>query len=223
MKRLNKLGFTLIELTTSILILGILMLMALGALTTYVDQSRKQAYDTMARSASEAAEEYIMDTSINYVTDAEFSAGGTPRKLLNEAVKSETDSGYTYQDQASDPNYYLKNFGDYLTYDTLVKEGYLKEVTDPADSGQQCTGKVVVHFEQGDERAGVLDKFSFIVYEWCSIFSARYIFYYDTVIEQQKVKNPDGTTTVKDVPVIKPLSSITTKKKFIGDKPPRTS
>lgn len=223
MKRLNKLGFTLIELTTSILILGILMLMALGALTTYIDQSRKQAYDTMARSASEAAEEYIMDTSINYVTDDAFSAGGTARKLLNEAVKSETDSDYTYKELDSDPNYYLKNFRDYLTYDTLVKEGYLKEVTDPADSGQQCTGKVVIHFEQGDERAGVLDKFSFIVYEWCSIYSARYIFYYDTVIEKQRIRNPDGTTSIKDVEVIKPLSSVTTRKAFIGDRPPRTS
>lgn len=223
MKRLNKLGFTLIELTTSILILGILMLMALGALTTYIDQSRKQAYDTMARSASEAAEEYIMDTSINYVTDAAFSSADPPEKLLNAAVKSETDSSYTYKELATDPNYFLKNFSDSLSYETLVEEGYLKEVTDPADSGQQCTGKVVIHFEQGDERAGVLDKFSFIVYEWCSIYSARYIFYYDTVIEQQRVRNPDGTTSIKDVEVIKPLSSVTTRKDFIGPRPPRTS
>lgn len=221
MKKLNRSGFTLIELTASILILGILMLIGIAAITTYMDQSRKQAYDTMARSASEAAEEYIMDSSINYVVDPPEAKTDATKGIIYRAVQSETSSSYVYQANNNDPNYYLKNFGSYLTYEELVEEGYLKEVVDPADKGQQCDGKVVVHFEQGDEKKGILDKFSFIVYEWCSVYSARYIFYYATVIEKQKVRTEEGTIEVKDVEVIKPLSSVTIKKDFIGERPGR--
>ena len=49
MKRLNKKGFTLIELLAVIIILGILMIIAIPSVTSYIQNSRKSAYvDTSA-------------------------------------------------------------------------------------------------------------------------------------------------------------------------------
>ena len=44
MKRINKKGFTLIELLAVIIILGILMIIAIPAVTSYIQSSRKSAY-----------------------------------------------------------------------------------------------------------------------------------------------------------------------------------
>ena len=51
MKRLNKKGFTLIELLAVIIILGILMIIAIPSVTSYIQNSRKSAY---------------VDTAVNY-------------------------------------------------------------------------------------------------------------------------------------------------------------
>ncbi len=44
MKRMNKKGFTLIELLAVIIILGVLMIIAIPSVTTYIQNSRKSAY-----------------------------------------------------------------------------------------------------------------------------------------------------------------------------------
>lgn len=49
MKKMNKKGFTLIELLAVIIILGVLMIIAIPSVTTYIQNSRKSAYvDTAA-------------------------------------------------------------------------------------------------------------------------------------------------------------------------------
>ena len=58
---MNNKGFTLIEILAAIVILAILTIASIVGYTKYIDYSRKKAYDTMARSAAEAASEYNMD------------------------------------------------------------------------------------------------------------------------------------------------------------------
>lgn len=59
--KLNRKGFTLIEIIAAVVLLGLLTVIALRGFLYYLDWSRKKAYDTMAQSASTAAEQYIMD------------------------------------------------------------------------------------------------------------------------------------------------------------------
>lgn len=61
MKKLDQKGFTLIEILAAVALLGILTTVALSGFVAYLDWSRKKSYDTMAKSASVAAEQYIMD------------------------------------------------------------------------------------------------------------------------------------------------------------------
>ena len=61
MRRCNQKGFSLIELLGVVVILGILSVTAMLAYTRYKEKAKRQAYDTLAQSAMNAAEEYIMD------------------------------------------------------------------------------------------------------------------------------------------------------------------
>jgi len=58
--RMNKKGFSMIELLGVIVILGILSTVAIGAASRYKDKAKKQGYDTLVASAKEAAEAYAM-------------------------------------------------------------------------------------------------------------------------------------------------------------------
>ena len=60
-------GFTLVEILTVIVILGILFAVGITAYSKYKDKARIQGYDTMAKSASQAASEYRMDHPDNLV------------------------------------------------------------------------------------------------------------------------------------------------------------
>ncbi len=73
----NNKGFSLVELLAVIAILGILFGLGLQAYSVYQEKAKKDGYDTMAKSASQAAEEYIMEhpavTEIDFETL--FSSG----------------------------------------------------------------------------------------------------------------------------------------------------
>lgn len=63
MKKNNK-GFTLVELLGVMTIMGILMVVAIPAVTKYLTRSRNTSTDTMVKSAYEAMENYMMDNDV---------------------------------------------------------------------------------------------------------------------------------------------------------------
>lgn len=86
MKRLNKKGFTLVELLAVITILGIVMAVAAGAVMIYLTNSRQQAMDQIASSAYDGAVMYWMDENL----------------LLNEGEERTVDINTLYEDQRID-------------------------------------------------------------------------------------------------------------------------
>ena len=58
----NKKGFSVVEILAVIVILGILITISAPAVLKYIDSSTKKGYDSIARSAREGAESYLMDT-----------------------------------------------------------------------------------------------------------------------------------------------------------------
>lgn len=58
---MNKKGFSLVELLGTITIIGILMGLAIGAYSRYINGTRKKAYETLVQSSISAMEEYIVD------------------------------------------------------------------------------------------------------------------------------------------------------------------
>ena len=59
MKKVNNKGFSLVEILAAIVILGVLMTLAANAYNVYKKDARQQAYDTMAKTATTAAENYM--------------------------------------------------------------------------------------------------------------------------------------------------------------------
>lgn len=58
----NNKGFSVVEILAVIVILGILIAVSAPAVLKYIDSSTKKGYDSIARSAREGAESYLMDT-----------------------------------------------------------------------------------------------------------------------------------------------------------------
>ena len=58
----NKNGFSVVEILAVIVILGILIAISAPAVLKYIDSSTQNGYDSIARSARDGAESYLMDT-----------------------------------------------------------------------------------------------------------------------------------------------------------------
>ena len=64
MKKVNKKGFTMVEMLATITILGILMFVAVGAVLVHLENSREQAMETIASTAYDGMVNYMMENSV---------------------------------------------------------------------------------------------------------------------------------------------------------------
>ena len=125
----NKKGFTLIELLAVIIILGILMIIAIPAVTEYISSSRKSAYITTAtryidgvRNKVNAAEIPVYDIETTYYIPGSCvsmeKGGKSPYGDWREyyVVVTYDGTGYDYYWTSRDES----NTGIYLTYQDLL-------------------------------------------------------------------------------------------------------
>ena len=110
MKIKEKNGFTLIELLAVIIILGILMIIAIPSVTSYINNSRKSAYVDTAREIISGARSFVnegkvsmYDTSATYYIKAScISTENGQRSPYGEFVDDETYVIVTYDGKGYD-------------------------------------------------------------------------------------------------------------------------
>lgn len=148
---MNQKGFTLVEILAAVTILGILTTMAIAGYTRYIDYAKQKSYKVMAKSASTAAEDYIMDNP----------GAAVATKTVNTA---------------SGKKYVIKNNNaPYITFDSLIEEGYLNGAQDPDSKGNDCKGKVTIGLVEGLTE-GALDQYIYVVDECCMNNKVRYTY-----------------------------------------------
>lgn len=119
----NNKGFTLIELLGAVVILGILMGVAIPAVSKYLQRSKNESYDVMITSIHDGAMSYMMDKN-------KYPTTGSPLTI--------------YIDKASIP------VGLLSSTTALEAGGYVESLSDPGSSGK-CGGTVVVSLNtEGD-------------------------------------------------------------------------
>lgn len=64
MKRLNKKGFSLVELLTTIVILGLLMSIAVGGVLIYINRSKDDAFETLEYTSYDGTVDYMMEHNV---------------------------------------------------------------------------------------------------------------------------------------------------------------
>ena len=119
MKKLNKNGFTLIELLAVIVIMGILMMVAIPAMTRYIENSRKDTFLSTAK-------EYVNAARNMWASDSLICNTGdstNPR-----IVSSGVDAGdwYVIIDTSSDDMVNLLDQGGKSSWGNRDMKGYIR-------------------------------------------------------------------------------------------------
>lgn len=109
----NRMGFTLIELLGVIVILGVISSIAVGAYMTYINKSRKTAYETAEKSIKEATETMFADCMTDFSTSFLCELYDIP-----------------------DPDEQR-----IITLSDLIQGQYINEINDPQQEGSFCNSE----------------------------------------------------------------------------------
>ena len=150
--RVNNKGFTLVEILATLTILSIVSVLAVGGYIRYADYAKKKAYVTMAKSASIAGEQFVMDN---------------PGAAV-EVEEQAKDGGVIYRIRNVDT-------APGITFSELIEDAYLNSAVDPDDKGNKCTGTVRIGLVSAKEK-NALDSYIYVVDVCCSLHQARYTY-----------------------------------------------
>ena len=152
MKKLNKNGFTLIELLAVIVIMGILMMVAIPAMTRYIENSRKDTFLSTAK-------EYVNAARNMWASDSLICNTGdstNPR-----IVSSGVDAGdwYVIIDTSSDDMVNLLDQGGKSSWGNRDLKGYVRvHITEDGSGTTERRTQYYVALSDGTH--GITDNFT---------------------------------------------------------------